>query len=111
MNLGDIGSGCPDCGAALHEGMPCPPSLDRDPAYREPPMPKWLKAVIIAAAVGGLVSVIALIAQLDWAERDRWRAENMRRTELCEERGGIPRYQVRGRSYDGCDFPPQERSR
>lgn len=40
------------------------------------------------------------------AERAEWRAEQLRRTELCEAQGGIPRYEIRGRSYDGCDFPP-----
>ncbi len=72
-------------------------------------MPFWLKVSLwLALAALAGVAFTAMLRS-DKAERDVWRADWKRRTELCEAQGGIPRYQVRGRSYDGCDFPPEKR--
>jgi hypothetical protein len=65
------------------------------------------KVGLFALCVMTLCVVFGLALRFDHRERDRWRADWMRRTELCETQGGIPRYQERGASYDGCDFPPQ----
>lgn len=118
MNLGDVGSGCPRCGRGAHDGACRPPDFPPNRVLREgeipprrpdgvisTPMPFWLKAFLwvvlaCAAAVG-----FSFLLRMDNAERAEWKAEWLRRTELCEAQGGIPRYAIRGRSYDGCDFP------
>ena len=70
-----------------------------------PPMPLWQKLVI------GFIIGLSLGLYLTWAirvahtDRRLREADYQRRTELCEAHGGIPRYDVRGRSYLGCDFP------
>jgi hypothetical protein len=66
----------------------------------------FLVIIVIVIAVGFLAEWIDARDKLQ-RERNQWHADVMRRTELCEAQGGIPRYQVRGQSYDGCDFPPK----
>lgn len=113
MNLGDVGEGCPRCGAAPHEG-PCRQDFQRIfhdlPLGTQPSayarMGQLERTLFWAFCVFLAVSLICLIAALSAREKRQWRADWMRRTELCEAQGGIPRYQVRGRGYDGCDFPP-----
>lgn len=79
-----------------------------DSGSEDLPMPLWLKVLLWVAVAVVASAGFSLMLRHDLAERNEWRAELLRRTELCEAQGGIPRYQVRGRSYDGCDFPPKE---
>lgn len=115
MNLGEVGTGCPNCGAAPHEG-PCRPALDRifhdlplgtaGPPSAYARMGKIERCLFwsFCIAIGAILLVV--IAESSAREKRQWRADWLRRTELCEAQGGIPRYEVRGRGYDGCDFPP-----
>lgn len=112
MNLGEVGPGCPRCGRGVHDGACLPPPFPPNRRLREgelPPLPRWQKAVLWAVVAALAASGLYGLYRLDRAERRAWKAEWMRRTELCEAQGGIPRYQVRGRSYDGCDFPKENR--
>jgi hypothetical protein len=71
-----------------------------------PPLSAGQKVGLWSLGIIAFCVVMSVILHYDRKERDEWRADWKRRTELCEAQGGIPRYQVRGRSYDGCDFPP-----
>lgn len=109
MNLGEVGPGCPRCGRAEHEGD-CLPARRPDYIFSDDPEPRlelepWVKAVLWTLGVLALIAGLATLARLSEKEKAVWRAEDMRRTQLCEAMGGIPRYSIRGRSYDGCDFP------
>jgi hypothetical protein len=113
VNLGERGPGCVECGRAVHDGAclpPAPPIPDRwsDTGSSEPRLSTAEKVGLAALGVIAFCIVVGLLVHFDVKERDQWRADWMRRTELCEAQGGIPRYQVRGRSYDGCDFPARQ---
>jgi hypothetical protein len=91
--------------------MPANACRLRRPDYGSEPRPPLSAGEKVGLWSLGIIAfcvVMVVILHFDKRERDEWRADWKRRTELCEAQGGIPRYQVRGRSYDGCDFPPRQ---
>ena len=96
----------------MREVEPCleRPPFPQNRSVREGYLPPVITKVLLWLGLTFLAgSIFYAMLRSAKAERDVWRADRKQRTELCEAQGGIPRYQVRGRSYDGCDFPPDKR--